>query len=142
MRVRRHGTELTPLLRMALELGPMPFMEGDYTDEDLEFAWRLHGETIMGEWTLERCSRPWGWWRFEQGIEPRPNESGWCAAELAQRGALTEAEYAEIEERAEKAKDIIANGYPSGFTCTGGGRPYFHEHAEVETWERVQEVRR
>ena len=58
-RIRKRGVELTPELRFCPVLGPGPLWE-DFTDEDIEIGWSIHGAKIMEGWEFRHGSRPYG----------------------------------------------------------------------------------
>jgi hypothetical protein len=141
-RVRSRGVELSVELRMYLMLGPAPIWEDDFTDEDLEIGWRLHGQRIMEEWKPYRGSRPWGWWRFETETGEEPELApGASEIMLAQLGELTDDEFAAIARRAAEAQAQLDSGIVP-YIATGGGRRINFEEEAIDLFKRIQEARR
>lgn len=71
-----------------LEFGQLNSGEPEFTDEQLEAAWRSYGSKIMAEWSPGRPGhRPWTFWREfgEANHEDR-------VVFLAERGLLSEEE--------------------------------------------------
>jgi hypothetical protein len=128
------------MLEFCLDLGPAPGWDDGFTDEDLEFAWEIHGAKIMEGRELRHGSRPWGWWVFEKGEEPPPLEPGANEIRRAELGELSEEEIADLARRAAEAKAIIDSGKPRGYVSTGGGGPIDIEQDAVDLWERVQKA--
>jgi hypothetical protein len=142
-RMRRHGTELTVELEIALTIGPMPLLD-DFTEEDLEIAWRIHGAAIMSGSERRHGSRPGAWWIFDKGSEPPPMEPGAKELRLAELGELSEQEREDLAKRAAEARQRIEGGN-FNYVATGGGkrtRDFEREHVEIhEAVERVAEER-
>ena len=87
-------------------------------------------------------SRPWGWWVFEKGEAPPPQEPGADVIRLAELGELSEAECAALAKRAAEARAQIESGMPKPYVATGGGRRLDFEQEAIDLWERVQEALR
>jgi hypothetical protein len=135
-RIRRHATELTRELELALMVGPMPITD-HLSDEDLGHGWRLHDEQIMRDWEFRHGSRPWGWWVFEKGEDPPPLEPG--AKEMAELGELTERELEDLRNKAVVTAAMLEGREPISFVMTGGGKTtkdFIREHVEI--YERVE----
>jgi hypothetical protein len=134
-RLRKHGVELTLELEWALTFGPGPICD-EFSDEDLEIGWSIHGEKLMEKWERRHGSRPWGWWVFTVGEEPPPMEPGAKEIRLAELGELTKEELAAIAERAAEAKATLESGRKN-YIATGGGQQLNFEQEAVELYERV-----
>ena len=139
-RVRANGVDLTTELELCLTIGPAPLWD-DFTEEDLEVGWRIHGAKLMQGWEFRDASRPWGWWVFEQGEDPPPLEPGAKELRLAQLGEITDDECAALAKRAIEAKAKLDTGVESYVATGEGGRINFEQEA-ISLWERVREAKR
>jgi len=93
----------------------------------------------MEGWKFRDASRPWGWWVFEEGEDPPPQEPGAKEIRLAELGELTEEEYAALAKRASEAKAQLETGIES-YVATGAGDRINFEQEAIDLWERVQEA--
>jgi len=125
---------------MALEIGPIPALDEEFSDEDLELGWRLFGGEIMETCERRHGSRPWGWWTFETEEGPPPFEPGAKEIRLAELGELTDEELGELEQRASDARALIDSGRPRAYISTGAEGPIDIERDAVDLYERVKEA--
>ena len=96
----------------------------------------------MQTWQMRHGSRPWGWWIFEKGEAPPPQEPGADQIRLAELGELSNEEAVALAERAADARALIESGEPRCYVATGQGRRLDYEQDAVDLWERVQEALR
>ena len=139
-RIHKHGVELTPELEFGLIFGPGPISD-DLSDEDLAVGWRIHGAQLMATWEMRHGCRPWGWWVFEKGEPPPPQQPGADVIRLAKLGELTEAECAALARHAAEARAQLDSGIQC-YVATGGGRRLNFEQRPIDLWERAQEALR
>jgi hypothetical protein len=80
-----------------LVFGPLNQGPPEFTDEQAESAWAVHGQTIMRDWPRDRPGlRPWAFWQAEFGEEPDYDDR---IVLLAERGLLFEEEIAALADR-------------------------------------------
>ena len=129
-------------LHLALVIGPV---EGDdLSVDDLAVAWVHHRDTVMEEYVGPRCTRPWGFWRFELGEEPpRPTWNSDArkldnphaeTLRLAEVGELTDAELAALRERANEARLRVGTDRERLADSKSVDAP------SIELWEQVREL--
>jgi len=47
---------------------------------ELRAAWQAIGDRVMAERAGRLFQRPWGWWKFERGIDPPDDPATWLEA--------------------------------------------------------------
>jgi hypothetical protein len=131
--VRRRSEHDALWLDLVLLIGPHKGL--DVTDEELESAWRMHHDEIMG-YRRPVGWRPWAWWVFERDEEPPPHEPGAEEIRLAELGELTNEELAAIAERANVARTRVNT------PAEHRGPNYFPDRRAIELYERVSAIRK
>src|ERR1700687_3814217 len=96
-RLRARVGDLTPDQEWELLQGPN-LREGsaDFADDEArEEAWCANRESLLQ--LVNEGTRPWGWWRYESGLEEGHWPSGHEAEWLRKQGLLTPWEAQQLE---------------------------------------------